>query len=95
MFALKYLTSLVAHGKASAYNVGSIPGSGGSPGESHGQRSLVGYSPWGHKELDMTGRLHFHLLCHVWALAWPWGHRSGHPALRKLGPEPLSLEGPG
>ena len=20
------------------------------PGESHGQRSLVGYSPWGHKE---------------------------------------------
>ena len=21
---------------------------------SHGQRSLVGYSPWGHKELDMT-----------------------------------------
>ena len=24
------------------------------PGDSHGQRSLVGYSPWGHKELDMT-----------------------------------------
>ena len=24
------------------------------PGESHGQRSLVGCSPWGHKELDMT-----------------------------------------
>ena len=24
------------------------------PGESHGQRSLVGYSPWGHKELDMS-----------------------------------------
>ena len=24
------------------------------PGESHGQRSLVGYRPWGHKELDMT-----------------------------------------
>ena len=23
-------------------------------GEFHGQRSLVGYSPWGHKELDMT-----------------------------------------
>ena len=22
------------------------------PGESHGQRSLAGYSPWGHKELD-------------------------------------------
>ena len=24
------------------------------PGESHGQRSLVGYSPWGHRELDTT-----------------------------------------
>ena len=22
--------------------------------KSSGQRSLVGYSPWGHKELDMT-----------------------------------------
>ena len=28
------------------------------PGESHGQRSLVGYSPRGHKESDTTGRLH-------------------------------------
>ena len=24
------------------------------PGEFHGQRSPVGYSPWGHKESDMT-----------------------------------------
>ena len=24
------------------------------PGESHGQRSLVGYSPWGRKDLDTT-----------------------------------------
>ena len=24
------------------------------PGESHEQRSLAGYSPWGHKDLDMT-----------------------------------------
>ena len=24
------------------------------PGESHGQRSLVGYSPWGRKESDTT-----------------------------------------
>ena len=30
------------------------------PGESHGQRSLVGYSPRGRKELDMTERVHFH-----------------------------------
>ena len=24
------------------------------PGESHGQRSVAGYSPWGRKESDMT-----------------------------------------
>ena len=30
------------------------------PGKSHGQRSLVGYSPWGHEESDTTERLHFH-----------------------------------
>ena len=30
------------------------------PGKSHGWRSLVGCSPWGHQELDMTERLHFH-----------------------------------
>ena len=28
------------------------------PGEFHGQRSLIGYSPWGGKELDTTERLH-------------------------------------
>ena len=43
---------------------GSIPGSRRSPGggngnplqngEFHGQRSQVGFSPWSHKELDMT-----------------------------------------
>ena len=60
-------------GKESACSVGdlgSIPGSGRSPGEgkqlltlvflpgeSHGQRSLVGYSPWGCKESDTTERL--------------------------------------
>ena len=30
------------------------------PGKFHGQRSLVGYSPWGCKELDMTERLSTH-----------------------------------
>ena len=29
------------------------------PGESHGQRSLVGYSPWVRKEADTTEWLHF------------------------------------
>ena len=50
-----------------AGELGSIPGSGRSPGrrewqpipvflpgQSHGQRSLAGYSPWGHKELNTT-----------------------------------------
>ena len=46
---------------------GSIPGLGRSPGEStpvllpgksHGQRSLVDYSPWGCKESDRTERAH-------------------------------------
>ena len=27
------------------------------PGKSHGQRSLVGYSPWGRKDLDTTEQL--------------------------------------
>ena len=49
-------------GDPNAGDVGSIPGSGRSlggngsplqyllPGKSHGQKSLVGYRPWGHKE---------------------------------------------
>ena len=60
-------------GKESPCNAGdlnSIPGLGRSPGGGHGnslqysclenpheQRSLVGYSPLGHKESDMTERL--------------------------------------
>ena len=41
------------------------------PEESHGQRSLAGYSPWGRKELDMTERLstHTHWLP---KLCWTW-----------------------
>ena len=30
------------------------------PGKFHGQRSLVGCSPWGREESDTTERLHFH-----------------------------------
>ena len=60
-------------GKESTYNVGKlglIPVLGRSPGggngnplqyscleNPHGHRSLVGYSPWGHKESDTTERL--------------------------------------
>ena len=41
------------------------PRSSTLPGKSHGRRSLVGCSPWGHEESDMTEWLHFHfsLLC--------------------------------
>ena len=31
------------------------------PTEFHRQRSLVGYSPWGYRELDMTERLTYSL----------------------------------
>ena len=60
-------------GKESACKTGeagSIPGSGRSPGgrhgdplhyscleNPHGQRSLAGYGPWGHKELEMTAAI--------------------------------------
>ena len=60
-------------GKESACNVGDldlIPMLGRSPAgghgnplqyscleNPHGQRSLVGYNPWGHKELNMTEQL--------------------------------------
>ena len=33
------------------------------PGKSHGRRSLVGYSPWGHKESDTTEWLRCHCQC--------------------------------
>ena len=34
------------------------------PGESHGQRSPVGYSPWGHKESDMYEHVQRHTDSH-------------------------------
>ena len=47
------------------------------PGKSHGRRSLVGCSPWGQEESDMTERLHFHfyaldkeMATHSSVLAW-------------------------
>ena len=65
-------------GKESAYNagdLGSIPESGNLLekemathssilllGESHRQKTLVGYGPWGHKESDTTEQLTLLLL---------------------------------
>ena len=42
------------------------------PGRSHGQRSLAGYSLWGHKELDMT-----EWLTHTYRLKKIQQHKSG------------------
>ena len=58
----------------SAGDPGAVPGSGRSlekgmaahsvflPGKFHGQRSLVGYSPWGCKESGMTEQLSTHII---------------------------------
>ena len=35
-------------------------------GKSHGQRSLMGYNPWGHTELDTTEQLTVSLLYFYW-----------------------------
>ena len=48
------------------------------PGKSHGQRSLVGYSPWGRQESDMTEPLHFHfrstMTCPSWVALYGMAH---------------------
>ena len=44
------------------------------PGKSHGQRSLVGCSPWGRKESDTTERLHFHFYTFLWGLGRDLGN---------------------
>ena len=33
------------------------------PGESHGQRGLAGYSPWGHEKSGTTERLNTYVCC--------------------------------
>ena len=43
------------------------------PGKFHGQRSLVGYSPWDHKELDMTEQLTLSLFPYHPSTEW-WMH---------------------
>ena len=65
------------------------------PGKSHGQRSLVGYSPWGRWELDTTEWLHFHfhalekeMATHSSVLAWRipgTGEPSRLPSMRSHG----------
>ena len=47
------------------------------PGESHGQRSMVGYTSWGHRESDMTEQ-HTHTHTHIRG-TWVWGNSSFNP----------------
>ena len=46
--------SVVRNLPARAEDLRLVPGSGRSPGECYGQRSLAGYSPWVQKELHTT-----------------------------------------
>ena len=65
------------------------------PGKSHGQRSLAGYSPWCHKEQDMTQRLCLPG-CDIWSYLFhmggtylyrraPGAQKRAFPALRNHG----------
>ena len=55
------------------------------PGEFHGQRILVGYSPWGRKKSDSTEQLHFHF--YYQALEKEMATCSSNPAWRIPGAE--------
>ena len=106
-------------GKESACNVGDlglIPRLGRSPGEEngnplqysclenpHGQRSLAGYSPWGHKGSDVTEwlstaqqRLWRGAECVIpkyatWAWRWFWTRWSKPRRFRKISSPPPHL----
>ena len=71
--------------------VGKIPGGGhDNPLQyshlenPHGQRSLVGYSPWGHKELDIAERLS--------TAQWGGHETCGNPKLQGTGLQPRSRQ---
>ena len=59
------------------------------PGESHGQRSLVGSSPWGHKESDMTEETQ-HALIHT-VILQDFSARAVWPQSTAFAPSTASL----
>ena len=72
--------AVVKNPPTNAGDVGLVLGSGRSPAEGnisslqysclenlHGQRSLADYSPWGHRELDMTEHTHTFHIC-LWKI---------------------------
>ena len=72
-------------------DVGLIPGSGRSPGGGHanplqyphGQRILVGCSPWGHKESDRTEATE-HMCAHTYTYTHTDRHTHTHTANMNL-----------
>ena len=65
------------------------------PGKFHGQRSLEGYSPWGHKESDTTECACMHTHTHTYTYLFTWFSRrkqvrdtvsSSHWGTRQLPP---------
>ena len=57
------------------------------PGESHGWRSLVGYSPWGRKHSEKTEQLHFFFF-YVYVSGLPL------PTMREIWVQSLGREDP-
>ena len=57
------------------------------PGKSHGQKTLAGYSPWGHKESDTTEQLTLHFTSKIKNIAtiWPCNPTPGHIPREKHG----------
>ena len=51
------------------------------PGKSHGQRRLMGYSPWRHKESDMAKQLGMHAHTHAGAHTHTHTHTHTHWSL--------------
>ena len=102
--------SVVKNPPANAGDAGSIPGSGRSlggrkkwqptpvflPGKAHGQRSLVGYSQWGRKELGhILGTKQQWPLCKDLSIRkWPQSRLRPPPSPGSTSPQNLPLPGP-
>ena len=73
------------------------------PGKSHGHRNPEGYSPWGHKELDVRACMcvHAHICKHTHtdmvgnkAQSWEWRKYSWkhQPSTDTMGPQEINYE---
>ena len=55
------------------------------PGKLHGRKSLVGYSPWGHKELDITEQLTVSFSCSFRLPRWLSGKKKSPASTGDMG----------